>query len=135
MTSLLVTIFILGYAIIAFETPLKINKAASSLWLGTICWTVWICFEPTQASHINQHLAKHLAEISQILFFLMGAMTIVELVDAHQGFTQIHPYTAARVPILQCARANRWDSSVGRRWQWPSSRRQQRPPASHTDVR
>jgi Na+/H+ antiporter NhaD/arsenite permease-like protein len=85
MIGLLIIIFILGYALIAFEHSTKINKAAIALVTGVLCWTIYILFsEETQL--INEQLREHLAAVSGILFFLLGAMTIVELIDAHDGF-------------------------------------------------
>jgi len=85
MILLLLIIFILGYAAIAFENAIKINKTASALITGVLCWVVYIFFT-TNKMAVNDSLLKHLGDISGILFFLLGAMTIVELVDAHDGF-------------------------------------------------
>lgn len=85
MTGLLIVIFIIGYTFIAFEHAIKINKAATALITGVLCWTIYILFS-TDTHLINEQLTEHLGELSGILFFLMGAMTIVELIDAHSGF-------------------------------------------------
>src|SRR5215208_1256377 len=85
MTGLIITIFILGYIAIALEHPLKINKAASALITGCLCWTFYIA-SASESALIGEKLTSYLGELSQILFFLMGAMTIVELIDAHDGF-------------------------------------------------
>ncbi|MEO5948370.1 MAG: sodium:proton antiporter NhaD [Chitinophagaceae bacterium] len=78
-------IFILGYVAITLEHPLKINKAASAMLTGVLCWTVYALF--TTDSHlVNEHLTGHLGNVAGILFFLLGAMTVVELIDAHDGF-------------------------------------------------
>lgn len=86
--TLMLVVFVLGYAAIAFEHQLKIDKAAAALVTGVLTWTLYIV-----ASHhyheVEEHLLHHLSEISSILFFLIGAMTIVELVDAHEGFAVI----------------------------------------------
>ncbi|MEK6616951.1 MAG: sodium:proton antiporter NhaD [Bacteroidota bacterium] len=85
MTGLIITIFVLGYIAIATEHSIKINKAATALVTGVLCWTVYILFSPDK--HIvTEELTHHLGELSGILFFLLGAMTIVELIDAHDGF-------------------------------------------------
>lgn len=84
MTIAICTIFILGYIAIAFEHPLRINKAATALITAALCWSVYALMGNT--SHAAEELAGHLGEVSGILFFLMGAMTIVELIDAHDGF-------------------------------------------------
>ncbi|MEI6556665.1 MAG: sodium:proton antiporter NhaD [Paludibacter sp.] len=81
----LIIIFLLGYAAIIFEHNLKINKTASALLTGVLMWTVYI-LSSTDKSLVNEQLLSHLGDISGILFFLMGAMAIVELIDAHDGF-------------------------------------------------
>src|SRR5215207_5056332 len=85
---LLVSIFILGYAGIAFEHPLKINKTASALLTGVLCWVVYI-MGSSDKELVSDQLYEHLGQISGILFFLLSAMTIVELIDAHDGFEVI----------------------------------------------
>ena len=113
MEIYIVAIFVLGYLAIALEHPIKINKTASALITGVLCWTLFALDTPNTAlleSHhftsfvqglknsvnlsdgeiyrgfIQTELSHNLGQIASILFFLMGAMTIVELVDAHQGF-------------------------------------------------
>ncbi len=85
MGVLIIAIFILGYVAIAFEHTIKINKAASALITGVLCWTVYILFSPDK-DRVTEELSHHLGELSSILFFLLGAMTIVTLIDAHDGF-------------------------------------------------
>lgn len=85
MIALIIIIFVLGYAAIALEHSIKINKAATALVTGVLCWTVYILFSPDK--HIvSDELTHHLGEFSGILFFLIDAMTIVELIDLHDGF-------------------------------------------------
>ena len=86
--TLMLVVFVLGYAAIAFEHQLKIDKAAAALITGVITWTLYIV-TAHDVHHVEEHLLHHLSEISSILFFLIGAMTIVELVDAHEGFSVI----------------------------------------------
>lgn len=86
MEIIIVILFVIGYVAIALEHPIKINKTASALLTGVLCWTLYALSSPDDMHHIGEQLAEHLSEISAILFFLMGAMTIVELVDAYQGF-------------------------------------------------
>jgi NhaD family Na+/H+ antiporter len=85
MTIGIIIVFILGYLGIAFEHSIRINKAATALVTGVLCWTIYILFSPDKEL-VSEQLSHHLANLSQILFFLMGAMTIVELIDAHEGF-------------------------------------------------
>ncbi len=86
MVTFVILVFIVGYLAIALEHPIKINKTASALLTGVICWTLYAVFSHDAIEHIGEQLNHHLGQISAILFFLMGAMTIVELVDAYQGF-------------------------------------------------
>jgi NhaD family Na+/H+ antiporter len=85
MYAINIIIFVLGYLAIAFEHPIKINKTASAILTGVLCWTVYILFSADKAPVVAE-LSHHLGSIAEILFFLLAAMTIVELVDAHQGF-------------------------------------------------
>jgi Na+/H+ antiporter NhaD/arsenite permease-like protein len=88
MSLAIIIIFILGYFAIAFEHSININKAATALVTGVLCWTVYILFTPDR--HVVSHqLMEHLGEVAGILFFLLGAMTVVELIDAHDGFEVI----------------------------------------------
>jgi Na+/H+ antiporter NhaD/arsenite permease-like protein len=84
MFYLMIIVFILGYTAIALEHPLRVNKSATALLLAVSMWTLFALGFPDRFS--NPVLLEHLGEISEILFFLLGAMTIVELVDAHEGF-------------------------------------------------
>lgn len=108
MYTLMVVIFILGYIMIAFEHPLKIDKAAPALLIAVLGWTVYVFgaediladnarYLDYIASNANSNygefivyeLSHHLTHHSEIIFFLIGAMTIVELIDAHEGFSVI----------------------------------------------
>lgn len=118
MTILLIAIFVIGYLAIALEHPLKIDKTALALLLGMVLWIVYALFAEVYvpavnadalAAYIESHPALHgqslhmqalnyvlnvniiesLGDITQTIFFLIGAMTIVELVDCHGGFTVI----------------------------------------------
>ena len=88
VTTLLITVFITGYIAIAFEHVIKLNKAASALIIGVLCWTIYI-LQSNTVEVVGEELLHHLGEISSILFFLLGAMTIVELIDSHDGFDVI----------------------------------------------
>jgi NhaD family Na+/H+ antiporter len=85
MQILLILIFVVGYVAIALEHPIKINKTATALLTGVLCWTVYI-MASAQKEGVLAELSHHLASVSEILFFLLCAMTIVELIDAHEGF-------------------------------------------------
>jgi Na+/H+ antiporter NhaD/arsenite permease-like protein len=86
MESIVIALFVVGYLAIALEHPIKINKTASALLTGVLCWTIYAVYTSHSIEHVGEQLAEHLSEIAAILFFLLGAMTIVELVDAYQGF-------------------------------------------------
>jgi len=88
MSEIVILIFVLGYAAIAFEHTIKINKSAIALITGVLCWTTYILFSSDKV-FVSEELTHHLGDLSGILFFLMGAMTIVELIDAHSGFDMI----------------------------------------------
>ena len=116
MYTLMVVIFILGYIMIAFEHPLKIDKAAPALLIAVLGWTAYVIgmedilkysssfleyANPKEGydlmelirekgNHFIVHeLSHHLTHHSEIIFFLLGAMTIVELIDSHEGFAVI----------------------------------------------
>lgn len=88
MILLAIIVFVIGYIAIAFEHRLKLNKAATALLTGVLCWTIYVVGS-TDTEAIVEKLLHELGEISSILFFLLGAMTIVELIDSHDGFTVI----------------------------------------------
>ncbi len=95
MVLALISIFIIGYTCIALEHPLKVNKTATALLLGTALWAVFsfcnVVFQPDLdieqwRSFISGNLVENLGETAEIVFFLLGAMTIVTLVEDYQGF-------------------------------------------------
>jgi Na+/H+ antiporter NhaD/arsenite permease-like protein len=88
MTGLVVAIFVLGYLAITLEHVTNVNKAAVALLTAVISWTV-IVYGSDDPAHLQTELGHHLSKASEILFFLLGAMTIVELIDAHDGFQVI----------------------------------------------
>jgi Na+/H+ antiporter NhaD/arsenite permease-like protein len=88
MLTALVVIFVVAYAAIALEHPIKINKSASALIAAGLLWTVYAVLNGDHHL-VEEQLGASLAATAQIVFFLMGAMTIVEVVDAHNGFDVI----------------------------------------------
>jgi len=88
MLTALVLIFVLAYAAIALEHPLKVNKSASALIGAGLLWTVY-ALSMGDPQVVSEQLGESLMGTAQIVFFLMGAMTIVEVVDAHNGFEVI----------------------------------------------
>ncbi|RIV20692.1 sodium:proton antiporter [Fibrisoma montanum] len=95
MTLTLILIFIVGYLFITIEHSIGINKTATALITGVVCWTIY-ALAGHDVTEVVEQLGEHLIEISEILFFLIGAMTIVELIDAHDGFTVITDRIASR---------------------------------------
>jgi Na+/H+ antiporter NhaD/arsenite permease-like protein len=88
MLTALIVVFVITYAAIAFEHPLAINKSASALVGAGLLWTIY-ALGHGDAGAIAHELGETLTGTAQIVFFLMGAMTIVEVVDAHNGFEVI----------------------------------------------
>lgn len=120
MLSIIIVLFVVGYLAIALEHQIHVNKAASALLTGVLCWTVYALnysqlvpqelFDAWHGAHaagegdgldaklhflVDGQLLHGFAETAGILFFLIGAMTIVELVDAHEGFSLITRYIRA----------------------------------------
>ena len=92
-TTLIISIFIVGYLCIVFEHNLKVNKAPIALFMCVACWTCYFLgveyfVSPGVDAHDAAHssLLHHLSEACEILFFLMAAMTIVEIIDSNGGF-------------------------------------------------
>ena len=88
MITILIIIFTLGYLAITLEHTIKINKSATALITAVLCWTL-IISNASNKELIIEQLSHHLSSISEIVFFLLGAMTIVEIIDAHDGFQNI----------------------------------------------
>ncbi|MBK5285912.1 MAG: sodium:proton antiporter NhaD [Bacteroidia bacterium] len=87
-TALILIVFIVGYACIMFEHNIKIDKAGSALVTGTLCWAIY-ALSGIGEHNVEEQLMHHMSDIASILFFLLGAMTIVELIATHDGFTII----------------------------------------------
>ncbi|MDR3437487.1 sodium:proton antiporter NhaD [Telmatospirillum sp.] len=88
MVNALAVIFVVAYAAIAFEHPIKINKSASALVGAGLLWTVY-AMSSADAPAVGAQLSESVMSVAQIVFFLTGAMTIVEVMDAHNGFEVI----------------------------------------------
>ena len=92
----MVLTFAIGYIAISLENKIKVNKAAIALLVAVFCW-IFNFIEHFPADEASLHrLIEHLGEISQVIFFLMGAMTIVELIDSHGGFKIITGFIRTR---------------------------------------
>ncbi len=88
LTTLLIFLFFIGYFFITIEHYIKINKAAIALLISALSWVLLIIFS-NNFQEVNSDLSHHLIGVSEIVFFLLGAMTIVEIIDAHDGFSII----------------------------------------------
>lgn len=114
MFIVMVVVFVLGYLAIALEHPLRVDKAVPALAIGSLLWVLyifgaydiftaglseaWNSYSHGDEAHgeqgiqamrhfiVDKEIIHHLGEISEILFFLLGAMTIVEVIDKHDGF-------------------------------------------------
>ena len=89
MELLIIVIFVVGYACIALEHPLRINKTATALLLGVLVWTILALSHALPGNIISAELVENLGETAEIVFFLLGAMTIVTLIEDYQGFRVI----------------------------------------------
>lgn len=98
MNSLVLLLFALGYLAIVLEHPLGVNKTASALLTGILCWTV-LALGAEHPDQILTGISHHLSGISEVLFFLLGAMTIVEVIDSHYGFRKITGLIASKSPM------------------------------------
>jgi len=92
----LITVFCVGYAFIILEFVVRVNKTAIALLMTVFCWFIYFIGEPQSLSTRLALLGDHLSSISQILFFLLGAMTLVELIDSHKGFNTFIHYLHTR---------------------------------------
>ncbi|MBL0112104.1 MAG: sodium:proton antiporter NhaD [Saprospiraceae bacterium] len=107
MVSVIIACFVIGYIMIVFEHPLRMDKTIPSLLMGMFCWTLIAVGKPLLPEiaagphEINELVLHHLGKIAEILIFLIGAMTIVELVDLHKGFSvitnRIHTHNKIRL--------------------------------------
>ena len=105
LSIVIVAVFCIGYLLIAVESVTKINKAAIALLMFVFCWTLFM-IDPGQyisgavgemkALAVSEVMEKHLGSTATTLFFLMGAMTIVELVDQNGGFNFVRDLLKTR---------------------------------------
>ncbi len=89
MTELILIVAILGYLGVILESPLKVNKTITAVFTGALCWIMYGFFTYDGTSLVADKLISSFGEIAGVLFFLLGAMTIVELIDLHKGFSVI----------------------------------------------
>ena len=98
MTVAIICIFIAGYILIAMENVTKINKAAVSLLMAVLCWTLFYIGFGASPEHVSA-FTKALGETSEILFFLLGAMVIVEVVDNNGGFSFVREKLVSKTKV------------------------------------
>lgn len=98
MNILLILIFLTGYLCIILEHKIKIDKTVSALIAGILLWAVSSGFFPEKILDTNTQLMHKVSEIAAILFFLMGAMTIVEIIDDYSGFDIIINFIKSQKP-------------------------------------
>ena len=99
LITIIVCAFVIGYAFIALESVTKINKAAIAVLMCVVCWTLLaLGYEGLTLPdfELNESIEKNLGEAGTTLFFLMGAMTIVEIVDQHGGFNWVRGALASK---------------------------------------
>lgn len=95
MLTTIIICFIIGYLVIVFEHPLRLDKTVPALIMGALCWAfisyghLDVVNADHQLGHIDDVLLHHIGKVAEILIFLIGAMTIVELIDLHKGFAVI----------------------------------------------
>ena len=106
MTAALIIVFVLAYAAIALEEPLKTNKSSSALIGAGVLWIIY-AMSVGMPELVDEELNESLVETAQIAFFLLGAMTIVEVIDAHDGFdvitSRLRARTLATLLIFICS--------------------------------
>lgn len=88
-TALILMIFVVGYMVIILELYTKVNKSATAIGIAFLTWLIYFVANGIQTDGPVEKLSEYLGEVSQILFFLLGAMTLVELIDVHRGFQVI----------------------------------------------
>jgi Na+/H+ antiporter NhaD/arsenite permease-like protein len=88
-TTLVLLIFVAGYLAIIFESFIKLNKAAVAIFMAVACWAVFFLNDHTSIQHSMGLLKIDIASVAQIVFYLIAAMTIVEVIDSHRGFKVI----------------------------------------------
>jgi Na+/H+ antiporter NhaD/arsenite permease-like protein len=101
MLTIIAIVFVLAYAAIALEHPLKIGKSGTALFAGGVLWSLWAFAAPATEGVVTQ-LTEHLSGIAAILLFLLGAMSIVEYMNTHDSFSIItdNIKTKRKLPLL-----------------------------------
>ncbi|HNF72057.1 MAG TPA: sodium:proton antiporter NhaD [Chitinophagaceae bacterium] len=95
MNAILITVFVIGYLLIILEGKIRLNKAAMALLSGGLCWLLYAFLSPDR-SEVNASFMEHIGPIASILLFLMGAMTMVEIIDDFDGFVLLQRVITSR---------------------------------------
>jgi len=100
--DILIAVFAIGYSAIILEFLIRVNKTAVALFMAVVCWLIYFVGDPQPLTTSMAFLNTHLSDVSQILFFLLGAMTMVELIDSHKGFNTFihHIHTRSKRKML-----------------------------------
>jgi NhaD family Na+/H+ antiporter len=100
--DILIAVFAIGYSAIILEFLIRVNKTAVALFMAVVCWLIYFVGDPQPLTTSMAFLNTHLSDVSQILFFLLGAMTMVELIDSHKGFNTFihHLHTRSKRKML-----------------------------------
>ncbi len=100
--DILIAVFCIGYTAIILEFLIHVNKTAVGLFMAVVCWLIYFIGDPQPLNTSLAYLNAHLSNVSQILFFLLGAMTMVELIDSHKGFNTFihHLHTTSKRKML-----------------------------------
>lgn len=100
--NFLIAVFCIGYIAIILEFLIHVNKTAVGLLMAVVCWLIYFMGNPQPVHTSLAFLNSHLSDVSQILFFLLGAMTMVELIDSHKGFNTFihHLHTKSKKKML-----------------------------------
>ena len=98
--TILIFIFCIGYTAIIFENIIGINKSATAILTGVLSWCAYSFYISPTPKHTAEQLNQHISEIAGIVFFLLGAMTIVEIIDAHDGFDIITDNLKTRRKVI-----------------------------------
>lgn len=102
MITAMVVVFLVGYVLIACEHPIKVNKATFALIMCAVLWSLYALMSGDDATSIHEGVLYQLSDTCEILFFLIGAMTIVEIIDRYGGFNFItdHIHVKSKVHLM-----------------------------------
>ncbi len=102
MITAMIVVFLVGYVLIACEHPIKVNKATFALIMCAVLWTLYALLSGADSDEVHEGVLYQLSDTCEILFFLIGAMTIVEIIDRYGGFNFItdHIHVKSKVHLM-----------------------------------